>query len=91
MPQPLAAARQARHHCADRDAQSPRRLSVREILDPDQQQHRTLFLGQTRKGAEQIPLLECPMLAAIDSRQLGRGCLQRCASHAALALAVPLT
>jgi len=73
MAQALTAARQPRHHSPDRDAQYARSLFVGEVLNADQQQHRSLLLRQCRKGAQQIAMLERRFLPAINSRQPGLG------------------
>jgi hypothetical protein len=66
---------------------STRRRLVGEILDPDQQQHRPLLLGQCRKGAKQITVLERPILTPLNPRQLGLRDLDQCIRHATPPLA----
>jgi len=65
-----------------------RGLLVGEIFDPNQKHHRPLLLRQWRKDAEQLTVLECPILTAVDPRKLGLGDFQQRIGYAAAPLAV---
>src|SRR5437588_8982392 len=80
--QPLAAARQPRHDRADRNPQHARRFAIREILDGDQQQDRTLLRRKARKRAEEISIFEGGVLPAFNAGQFVLEDLGQCVVRA---------
>ena len=71
---------EARHHGADRDLEHLGGLLVGEILDPDKEEHRALFLGQgsdlsrslgVRPGAPEVEAAFQQVLKACKAHKIG--------------------